>query len=313
MEKKNDETINPKNILDYIEDEELNKDIYELNLARKKLKKRLNELKSENSNKIDNNYQNKQTPHDIHDNINNQQKTEDSEKENRFNILNNRFREFTHYLQFSNRFKDAFDQDSNIDPGRLLALTDGIFGMVMTLLAFGIKLPDFQMKSSHDIILFMYSIIPSIGTVLVSFILVGTFWVYHHEIIKIKNMNVTYLWINILFLASISFMPFTTSLLTEYGGYFIAELVFTSNIFIIVLLSLISVYYGYTKRFLDVVDLEERRYHTNTFFIMVLLTIIIILGDYFISPNFTYLYIITPIIFIFTNHVTNQKNINTKS
>ena len=43
---------------------------------------------------------------------------------------------------FFQNFKQSFESSVDIDPGRLLGLTDGIFGMVMTLLVFGLALPE---------------------------------------------------------------------------------------------------------------------------------------------------------------------------
>ena len=50
-------------------------------------------------------------------------------------------------LSFYQRFKQSFESDLSIDPGRLMGLTDGIFGMVMTLLIFGIALPEMQIAN----------------------------------------------------------------------------------------------------------------------------------------------------------------------
>lgn len=47
-------------------------------------------------------------------------------------------------LSYYQRFKKALEKNIDIDPGRLMGLTDGIFGMVMTLLVFGIALPELQ-------------------------------------------------------------------------------------------------------------------------------------------------------------------------
>ena len=61
---------------------------------------------------------------------------------NKLNTANNR-------LTFYQRFMNAFEQDMDIDPGRLMGLTDGIFGMVMTLLIFGMALPEFQISNYY--------------------------------------------------------------------------------------------------------------------------------------------------------------------
>ena len=116
-------------------------------------------------------------------------------------------------LSYYQRFKLGLESDVDIDPGRLMGLTDGIFGMVMTLLVFGIALPELQIANYSDFISFMSTLAPTIGVTIISFVLISSFWIYHHEFIKIKRLNIPYLWINILFLICISFIPFTTSLI----------------------------------------------------------------------------------------------------
>ncbi len=53
-------------------------------------------------------------------------------------------------ISFYQRFKKALQSNIDIDPGRLMGLTDGIFGMVMTLLVFGIALPELQIANYSD-------------------------------------------------------------------------------------------------------------------------------------------------------------------
>ena len=110
-------------------------------------------------------------------------------------------------FDFYQKFINALKKNVDIDPGRLMGLTDGIFGMVMTLLIFSMALPEMQINNYSGFINFAYSLAQSIGITIVSFILIASFWIYHHEFIKPKKLNIPYLWINILFLASISFIP----------------------------------------------------------------------------------------------------------
>ena len=100
-------------------------------------------------------------------------------------------------ISFYQRFKKALQSDIDIDPGRLMGLTDGIFGMVMTLLVFGIALPELQIAKYSDFIGFISALTPTVGVTIVSFVLISSFWIYHHEFIKIKTLNIPYLWINI--------------------------------------------------------------------------------------------------------------------
>lgn len=160
------------------------------------------------------------------------------------------------------KFMDAFETKVDIDPGRLMGLTDGIFGMVMTLLIFGMALPEFQISNYNGFINFAHSLAPSIGLTLVSFILLASFWICHHEFIRIKSLNMPYLWINMLFLASISFIPFTTSIVGNYSQFFLANVIFGLNIFITIALFLLMFQYAYDRGFLENEVSEDEK---NTF------------------------------------------------
>ncbi|WP_405292796.1 TMEM175 family protein [Methanobrevibacter sp.] len=200
-------------------------------------------------------------------------------------------------LSFYQRFKKALESDINIDPGRLMGLTDGIFGMVMTLLVFGIALPELQIANYSDFISFISTLAPTIGVTIVSFILISSFWVYHHEFIKVRTLNIPYLWINIIFLICISFIPFTTSLIGNYSHFFLSEALFGLNIFLTSLFFLIMYYYAYKRNFLEKTPSpEEKSRVLHTFFIIIALTVIVNLLDFNVSGNFIYLFLLVPVI-----------------
>ena len=195
------------------------------------------------------------------------------------------------------KLKQSFEREIEVDPGRLLGLTDGIFGMVMTLLVFGIALPEIVISSQADFLSFLQSITPTIGITLVSFILVSSFWLYHHEFIKIANFNIPFLWFNIFFLASISFIPFSTSVVGNYSQFFLANVVLGLNVLLTIIFFLLMFWYASKKGFLENKPSEsERKYINNTFYIIMGLTVLINLLDYNISNNFIYLYFLVPVI-----------------
>ena len=185
----------------------------------------------------------------------------------------------------------------DIDPGRLTGLTDGIFGMVMTLLVFAIALPELQIANYSDFISFIATLMPTIGVTVVSFVLISSFWIYHHEFIKVKSLNIPFLWISILFLICISFIPFTTSLIGNYSHFFLSEAIFVLKIFLTILFFLLMYHYADSRKFLEKLpSKEEKRYVLNTFFIIMGLTIIVNLLDFNVSSNFIYLFLLVPII-----------------
>ena len=200
-------------------------------------------------------------------------------------------------ISFYQRFKKALQSNIDIDHGRLMGLTDGIFGMVMTLLVFGIALPELQIANYSDFIFFITTLTPTIGVTIVSFVLISSFWIYHHEFIKIKTFNIPYLWINILFLICISFIPFTTSLIGHYSHFFLSEAIFGLNIFLTIVFFLVMYYYAYSRNFLEKIPSDdERHYIYHTFFILMGLTIIVNLLDFNLSRNFIYLFLLVPVI-----------------
>ena len=198
---------------------------------------------------------------------------------------------------FYQRFRQGLESDIDIDPGRLMGLTDGIFGMVMTLLVFGIALPELQIATYSDFIGFISSLTPTIGVTIVSFVLISSFWIYHHEFIKIKRLNIPYLWINILFLICISFIPFTTSLIGHYSHFFLSEAIFGLDIFLTIVFFLIMYNYADSRKFLEKMpSKEEKRYVTHTFIILMGLSVAVNLLDFNVSGNFIYLFLLVPVI-----------------
>ena len=198
---------------------------------------------------------------------------------------------------FFSKFLQSFESNIDIDPGRLLGLTDGIFGMVMTLLVFSLALPGARFLTEGDFITFIHSIAHSFGLTIVSFILVSSFWVYHHEFIRIHSLNIPYLWINMLFLTALSFIPFTTTMIGIYSKFFLAEVLFGINIFLTILIFLIMYLYAYNKGFLENhPSKNEKRYVINTLIILMGITVAVNLLDYNFSEDFIYLFLLVPVI-----------------
>lgn len=200
-------------------------------------------------------------------------------------------------LSFYERFKRALERNINIDPGRLLGLTDGIFGMVMTLLVFGIAIPELQITNYSDFVTFISTLTPTIGVTIVSFVLISSFWIYHHEFIKVKYLNIPYLWLNIFFLICISFIPFSTSLIGHYSHFFLSEAFFGLNIFLTIVIFLLMYLYADKRNFLESKPSREEKNHVIfTFVILMALTICVNLLDFNISGKFIYLFLLAPVI-----------------
>lgn len=189
------------------------------------------------------------------------------------------------------KLKEAVQTDVDIDPGRLMGLTDGIFSIVMTLLIFGMVLPEAEITNSAGFAQFLVSMAPNFWVTVISFILLACFWIYHHEFIKINNINILYLWLNIFYLASLSFIPFTTSIIAKYTQFSLANIIFEMNIFVTIILFLIMFSYVYNKGFLEKsISESEKKYTYHTFYILIGIVLLVGLLDNI------YLFFLIPII-----------------
>ena len=221
---------------------------------------------------------------------------------NKYNITEDNFdveklNRFNEGLSFYQRFKQALEKNIDIDPGRLMGLTDGIFGMVMTLLVFGIALPELQIENYSTFVSFFLSLAPNIGVTIVSFVLLSSFWIYHQEFIKLNNLNIPYLWLNILFLICISFVPFTTSIIGHYSHFFLSEVIFGINIILTIFSFLLMYRYANSMHFLEnTPSKKERNYVYKTFGMIMALTIVVSLLNFNVSSNFIYLFLLVPVI-----------------
>lgn len=103
---------------------------------------------------------------------------------------------------------------------RLLAFSDAIFAFAMTLLMLDIKVPDVPSGvASEELWLWIISQSPKLLIYVLSFFVIGSFWISHHAMFhRIKKHDGALIWLNLAFLLAISLMPFPTAILGEYGG-----------------------------------------------------------------------------------------------
>jgi TMEM175 potassium channel family protein len=101
------------------------------------------------------------------------------------------------------------------DVGRLLAFSDGVFAIAITILVLGIPVPN---VAPADLPVALKSLGPSLAGFGLSFVLVGTQWIAHHRLLrKLDFCDGPILWLNLLLLMGICLVPFASSVLTRYG------------------------------------------------------------------------------------------------
>jgi len=102
---------------------------------------------------------------------------------------------------------------------RLIFFSDAVFAIVMTLLVLEIRVPDVPPDvAAQEVPGLVIALWPKIFSYVLSFIVIGLYWIGHHQTFRyVRSYDRTLLWLNLVFLLSISFIPFPTDLLGEYG------------------------------------------------------------------------------------------------
>lgn len=157
--------------------------------------------------------------------------------------------------------KDRYDKvfAAGTTTERLVFFSDAVFAIAMTLLVIDLKVPLPGEQTTWEIItsqsddLFAYAL---------SFIIIGLNWMGHHRKFRvIKNHDGPLMMIDLVLLFFIAFLPFPTSLLSEYSGDVVAVVLYALVVGIVGLLQYVMWRYAWNKGFIDqVIDLALYKY-----------------------------------------------------
>lgn len=102
---------------------------------------------------------------------------------------------------------------------RMILFSDAVFAIAITLLVIEIKIPEIHEAEVTDKLLLhkLRELIPKFIGFLVSFLLIGQYWIVHHRMFGyVVNFNDRLIWLNIFFLLAVALMPFSTGFYSEY-------------------------------------------------------------------------------------------------
>jgi uncharacterized membrane protein len=137
--------------------------------------------------------------------------------------------------------------------GRVLAFTDGLFAIAMTLLVVGIAVPTLKDADSvSQLADALNDLIPNFVSFFISFAVIGRYWVAHHQQFgMLRAMDRGLIGINLLYLAFIAFLPFPTALLGEYFDNPLSIVLYAVNVGTISALEVVMFRHSYRHDLLD--------------------------------------------------------------
>jgi uncharacterized membrane protein len=111
----------------------------------------------------------------------------------------------------------AADSEFGRDIDRVVAFSDAVFAIAMTLLALSLRLPSGTTRGnlgSH-----LVKVLPHAFAYFLSFGVIGLYWLSHHRMFHyIRRLDPTMLRLNLLLLSLVAAMPFPTDVLATEGG-----------------------------------------------------------------------------------------------
>jgi TMEM175 potassium channel family protein len=113
--------------------------------------------------------------------------------------------------------------------GRIGAFSDGVMAVAITLLVLNIEVPHLGPGQQLDDAL--WDLLPSLGAFVLAFALVGRFWVIHHNLFeKLTDFDSWLMTLNLVFLALIVLIPFSSELYDTYTDQGLAAAVLGANL-----------------------------------------------------------------------------------
>jgi uncharacterized membrane protein len=129
----------------------------------------------------------------------------------------------------------TYNQIAGQSVERLAALSDGIFGVAMTLLVLDLRVPTSEaIHSEGDLLHALIALAPQLLMYMMSFLTLGIFWIGQQtQLNHLSRAHRSLAWMHLLFLFAVTLTPFSTRLLAEHSSYRTALLAYWFNILLL--------------------------------------------------------------------------------
>ena len=100
--------------------------------------------------------------------------------------------------------------------GRLEAFSDGVIAVIITIMVLELHVPH------EDGWRGLWSVAPRLAVYCISFLMVGIYWINHHDLIKrVEEVDHGVLWANLIFLFTLSLIPYFVEYLDDksFGSF----------------------------------------------------------------------------------------------
>jgi uncharacterized membrane protein len=118
---------------------------------------------------------------------------------------------------------------SSVDFSRIVAFTDGIFAIAITLLVLNFDVPQAPGGQPVELDVYAETLGGDVLAYFLTFAVVGRLWLVHHRLFgTLESFDSRLMVLNLAYLAMIALMPFPAELLGEYGDQRLPVLLYAS-------------------------------------------------------------------------------------
>jgi uncharacterized membrane protein len=126
-------------------------------------------------------------------------------------------------------------EEHEVEFGRIVAFSDGVFSIAITLLVLSLTIDKGipSDKLAHE----LWEKHEALLAYAISFAVIGRFWVVHHSFFsEVTAFDGKLIGLNMLYLAWIVLIPFSSQVLGDYGGELPAVILYSANLAGVVLI-----------------------------------------------------------------------------
>ena len=188
---------------------------------------------------------------------------------------------------------------------RLETLVDGVFAIAMTILVLELRAP--QTLGPGGLAQGLVDLGSRFATFLISFIVLGVYWFAHHQVFHfVLRVNRTLVWLNILFLMGIAFVPFAASVMGAYTNDAIALSLYGGVLGLLAALGYLIWWYISGDRGLIEPGLDPALVHKVRVWLAIgpVITPVAIAVSFVSTTVALLIYLTLPVVFIFFNPVS---------
>lgn len=101
---------------------------------------------------------------------------------------------------------------------RIVFFSDAVMAIAITLMALEIRVPELEPElAAAQINDALLGLLPHIYVYILSFLVIGAYWLVHHRVFRqVKRFDSSLIWLNLIFLMTVGFVPVATNALGIY-------------------------------------------------------------------------------------------------